>query len=899
MKLSINGVLCDAPEGATVLESARLNGIYIPSLCYHQRTGPAGKCRACVVEIEGLRGLQTACSVTIREGMVVKSNTDAVLAAQRLVIHLLLANGHHDCLSCEKSGACELQDACYYLGIQKPEVIFGDGENLPSDTSSAFVIIDRNKCIKCGRCVAACNQLVVNRVLNVGLRGFESRIICDTDKAMGESTCVQCGECVQICPVGALLDKKALGKGRRWETREVRTTCPYCGVGCQQYLHVKGEQIVRVTGVENAEPNNGHLCVKGRFGYDFIYSTDRLTKPLIRENETFREASWDEALDLVASKFKESIEQYGPDSVAGVSCARSTNEDSYNMQKLFRSVFKTNNIDHCARTCHAPTVAGLAASFGSGAMTNSFAELSRAKLLFCIGTNMTEAHPVASYFVKQAVLGGAKLIVVDPRKHALADEAHIFAQIKVGSDVAFLNGLMNVLVTEDLHDKAYIEANCADFESLRVKVLEYPPERASEICGVPADQIREIARTMASIKPGTVCYTLGITEHTCGTNNVMSIANLQMMLGNVGMELGGVNPLRGQNNVQGACDMGALPNIFPGYQKVTDASARAKFEKAWGVDNLPGDLGLMIPDMLEGLQTKKVRAFYVFGENLANTEPNIHHAEHCLQSADFMVCNDIFPTETTRFAHVVLPSAAWCEDDGTFTNSERRVSRVRKIKTAPGEAKPNWWIFKEIAKRLGHDWTSRSAQDIWDHELSVLAPALGGIKYERIEGDGLQWPCPTIEHPGTPFLHSDGRFTQGKGLFKAIDWTPPAEIADAEYPFVLSTGRRLYHYHTRTQTGRSGMDQILSCETADISILDAERLGIKDGETIRVKSRRGEVQVQARVTAQVPPGLVWMSFHFRDGNANWLTNDASDSVTKTAEFKACAVDIAKLVSPAG
>lgn len=527
-------------------------------------------------------------------------------------------------------------------------------------------------------------------------------------------------------------------------------------------------------------------------------------------------------------------------------------------------------------------------------MTNSFGELANAKLIFCIGTNMTEAHPVASYFVKQAVLKGATLIVADPRRQALADDAAIFAQIKVGSDVAFLNGLMNVLVTEDLYDKAYVEANCNDFEAIKAKVLEYPPERASEISGVPAEQIREIARTMASIKPGALCYTLGITEHTCGKNNVMSTANLQMMLGNVGVQGGGVNPLRGQNNVQGACDMGALPNVFPGYQKVIDAAAREKFEKAWGVQNLPDKNGLMIPEMLEGLPSKKVRALWIFGENLANTDPNITHVEHCLESADFLVCNDIFPTETTRFAHVIFPAASWCEDDGTFSSSERRVSRVRKVKNAPGEAKPNWWVFKEIAKRLGHEWASNSGQEIWDNEVSVLAPAFGGIKYRRIEKDGLQWPCPTVEHPGTTFLHKQGKFTQGKGVFKALDWTPPAEVADAEYPFVLSTGRRLPHYHTRTQTGRCGLDQILPYETADISVEDAKRLGIAHDEMILLKSRRGEIKIHAKVTPRVPPGLVWMAFHFREANANWLTNDVFDPETKTAEYKACSVNVMKL-----
>ncbi len=528
-------------------------------------------------------------------------------------------------------------------------------------------------------------------------------------------------------------------------------------------------------------------------------------------------------------------------------------------------------------------------------MTNSFSEFENAKLLFLIGTNMTEAHPVASYFVKRAVNKGAKLIVVDPRKHALAKKAHIFAQIKVGSDVAFLNGIMHALISENLYDQKFVAENCADFDDFKAKVMEYPPERASQISGVSVEMIQEIARTLAATKPGMVCYTLGITEHTCGKNNVMSVANLQMLLGNVGMENAGVNPLRGQNNVQGACDMGALPGTYPGYQSVANPESKAKFAQAWGVENLSDKFGLMIPDMMAGLPTKKIRGFYIFGENLANTEPNITHVEHELASAEFIVCNDIFPTETTRFAHVILPAAAWCEDDGTFTSSERRVNRVRKIKESPGLAKPNWWIFKEIARRMGREWQSSSAQEIWDDEVSVLAPAYAGIKYARLEQDGLQWPCPSINHPGTKFLHKGGKFARGQGLFKGIEWTPPAEVEDEEYPFVLSTGRRLFHYHTRTQTGRAGLDQMLSEETADISPADATRLGIANKECIIVSSRRGSVKVKARVTEEIPPGLVWMAFHFREGNANWLTNNVFDPDTKTAEYKACAVKIEKAI----
>jgi len=516
-------------------------------------------------------------------------------------------------------------------------------------------------------------------------------------------------------------------------------------------------------------------------------------------------------------------------------------------------------------------------------------------MIIVVGSNMTEAHPVAATFVKEAVLNGAELVVIDPRRTDLVDFATMHIQLKVGSDVALINGLMNVLISENLYDKEYVASCTTGFDELKRKAMEYPPERAAEISGIPADTIYELARRMASVKPAMLMYTLGITEHICGVNNVMSCANLQMLLGNVGFECGGVNPLRGQNNVQGACDMGALPDVFPGYQRVDNVQAHEKFMKAWNVQSLSDKPGMMMPTMMEGLTTGKIKGFYVFGENLANTEPDIHHVEHELQSAEFLVCQDIFPTETTRFAHVVLPAAAWSENDGTFTSSERRVNRVRTASTPPGDAKPNWWIFKELAKRFGHEWASNSAQEIWDNELSVLSPSMAGIKYARLENDGIQWPATTEDHCGTPTLHKDGKFTCGLGVFKAIDWIPPAEVPDKEYPMVLSTGRRLYHYQTRTQTGRcEGINDLLGEETADISAADALKKGIADGEKICVKSRRGKVVVKARVTREVPEGLVWMAFHFREACANWLTNPVYDPITQTAEYKACAVRIEKL-----
>ena len=527
-------------------------------------------------------------------------------------------------------------------------------------------------------------------------------------------------------------------------------------------------------------------------------------------------------------------------------------------------------------------------------MTNSFAHMGEAKMIFLIGSNITEAHPVAGAFVKQAVRMGCRLIVADPRRTGIAKEAESHLQLRVGSDIALLNAIMHVLIKEDLYDKHSVAQHTLGFEELRHNVASCSPESAAPICGIDAETIRQTARALASVKPAMLAYTLGITEHTSGVNNVLACAALQMLLGNVGQALGGVNPLRGQNNVQGSCDMGALPDTYPGYGKVADAAAREHLERFWGVA-LPTEPGIMLPDMLEGLKSKKIKAMYVFGENLANTEPNISHVESCLAAAEFLVVQDIFPNETSRFAHVILPAAAWGEKDGTFTNSERRVSRVRAASPPPGNAREDWRIFKDLAARFGHHWQANSAKDLWDNEISPLAEIFHGIRYSRIEDDGLQWPCPHAEHPGSPVLHKDGAFARGKGLFVPVNWTPAAEVADEEYPFVLSSGRRLYHYHTRTQTGRSkGLNSLMGHDTADICTADAARLGINNGDNIRVSSRRGSVTVQAKVTDDMPRGMVWMAFHFRESNANWLTNTAMDPITKTAEYKACAVKVEKI-----
>lgn len=893
MKITINNNIFEAQENDTVLDVARRNDIYIPTLCYHVKTGQTAKCRACVVDVEGMRGMQTSCNLKVREGMNVHTDTKEVQEAQKMVVDLMLASGYHNCLACERSGTCELQDACYHLGIEK--TTYTDAPTGRKDESSEFIVIDFDKCIKCGRCVNVCNNRVVNEVLGFGYRGKETEIMCDDDVAMGLSTCVQCGECVQICPTGALTDKKSRGKGRDAQFEKVDTTCPYCGTGCQLTLHVDKakNKVVRVTG-RDEWPNNGMLCVKGRYGFEFHASPKRLQYPLIKKNGKHEQATWDEALDLITEKIKTTVGKYGPDVFSALGSGRITNENNYAIQKFTRAVVKTNNIDHCARTCHAPTVAGLAHAFGSGAATNSVDEILETDLIFVIGSNMTEAHPVVSYYVKQAVKNGSRMIVCDPRKVDIAHWANLYVPLKVGTDVPFLNGLIHEIIENNWHNEAFMKNNTENPEELKEWVKEYPVEKASEICGVPVAQMKEVAKLLGTAEKVSVIYCLGITEHTTGTDNVKTIANLQMVLGHLGKRGCGVNPLRGQNNVQGACDMGALPNVYHNYISVKDDKAKEKMEKHWGVSGLSLKEGYKLPTMLHKATTGDTKILFCVGDNTVQTEPNMAKTIREIKALEFLVVVDIFENATTDFADVILPDVCFNEDFGTYSNLDRRVHLLRKAVNPPGEAKPTWWIMNELGKRLGVDLKFTSAEATWE-DMRATGTIMGGITYERIQQKGLQWPCPTVTHPGTPILHTNGKFTRGKGLFSHTQYRSQAEMPDKEYPFVLSTGRRLWHYHTGTQTRNSiGLENIFPEELLEISPVDAARMHIKSGDMVKATSRRGEITVKAWVTERSPEGVVWCAFHFREAHANVLTNDAYDDVTETPEYKACAIRIEKV-----
>ena len=671
----------------------------------------------------------------------------------------------------------------------------------------------------------------------------------------------------------------------------VLTTCEFCGCGCNFYLGVEDGKVVAIYPSVSHPISQGRLCIKGWQGHEYIHSPERLTTPLIKKGNRFREASWNEAYVMIDDRLNETKTRYGSDSIAVLSSAKCTNEENYLMQKFARACLGTNNVDHCARLCHASTVVGLATTFGSGAMTNSITEIAGAEVIFIIGSNTTEQHPLIGDQVLRAIEKGAKVIVADPRETQLAKLCSLYMMHKPGSDVALLNGMMNVIIAEGLEDKEFIAERTEGFESLKETVADYTPEKSSEITGVPKEKIIEAARIYARSKKSIIVYSMGITQHTTGVDNVMTTANLAMLTGNVGKEFTGVDPLRGQNNVQGACDVGALPNVFSGYQAVTDEKLRNKFEKAWSV-NLPRQPGLTVVEMLNSALEGGVKAMYIMGENPMVSDPDVNHVEKSLKALHFLVVQDIFLTETATLADVVLPGVSFAEKDGTFTSTERRIQRVRKAIEPLGDSKPDWKIITELSSRLGYRIGYNSPAEIMD-EIAKLTPIYGGVSYLRLENFGLQWPCPSPDHPGTSYLHK-GSFTRGLGKFSPVGYKPPAELPSHDYPFVLTTGRVGFHYHTGTMTRKDwALDREYPTGYVEVNSQDAKQLGIRNGQTAKVISRRGEISLSLKSVDTIAKGVVFIPFHFAEAAANKLTAANLDPVAKIPEYKVCAVRLEK------
>ena len=896
--LTIDGKRVEASNGATVLEAALDAGIYIPTLCYAPDLKPYGACRLCIVEIEGMRGLVTSCTTRATDGMVVHTETPRVDRSRRISMELIMANHQGDCLTCAKDQQCELQKIARYLGIEQEHFdrLRKSTRVLPIDTSHPAFDRDPNKCILCAKCVRACHEIACVGAIDLAFRGYDAKVSTFGDKPILESICQSCGECIEHCPTGALMPKKA-----KQATSEIKTVCPYCGVGCSLYAGIRGNEIVSVRGDKESPVNKGGLCVKGRFGFDFTKHPDRLTQPLIRNKgrakaekvngnlrDIFREASWEEALDLVAEKLSAIKEKYGPDSIGVLSSAKFTNEENYLVQKFARAVLGTNNVDHCARLCHASTVVAALAAFGDGAMSNSIADFAKADLLFVIGSNTTECHPIIGRTIRQALASGStKLIVADPRATELSKLAAVHLRHKPGSDVALLNAMMHVIIDEELHDKKFIEERTECFEEMAETVKRYTPDMAEEITGVRKSDIVKAARLFADAGKAAILYGMGITQHTTGTDNVKSVANLLMLTGNMGREGTGFSPLRGQNNVQGACDMGALPNVFPGYQRVDNPDARTKFESAWGCA-LCDKPGLPVTEMMGAVSQGEIKAMYVVGENPMMSEPYLAHVKQAMGRLEFLVVQDIFPTETAVMADVILPAAAFAEKNGTFTNTERRVQRLAKAVEPPGDARPDWQIVSALAEKMGHPFAYESAEDIME-EIAALTPIYGGIHYDRLDKYGLQWPCVDRLDPGTPILHK-GKFTRGLGKFHAVDYKPPAESISEDYPLILTTGRVLEHWHTGSMSRRSEvLDKLNPNASVDIHPTDALKLGIVDGDMLAIASKRGKIETPVRITDETSPGLAFMAFHWHESPVNTLTNDALDPVAKIPEFKVTAI----------
>jgi len=905
ISLEIDGVPIRVPEGTSVLRAAALAERQIPKLCATESLEPFGSCRLCLVEIEGRRGYPASCTTPVEAGMKVRTQSPRLADLRRGVMELYISDHPLDCLTCPANGHCELQDMAGAVGLR--EVRYGyDGANhlnAKKDESNPYFTFDPSKCIVCSRCVRACEETQGTFALTIDGRGFASKVSPGQMESFMDSECVSCGACVQACPTATLMEKSIYELGQ--PDRTVVTTCAYCGVGCSFKAEVKGNQVVRMVPNPDGHANHGHACVKGRFAIGYTTHPDRILRPLIRKSidDPWKEVSWNEAIGHVASEFKRIQAQYGRDSIGAITSSRCTNEETFLVQKLVRAVFGNNNVDTCARVCHSPTGYGLKTTFGTSAGTQTFDSVMHADVIMIIGANPTDGHPVFASRMKRRLREGAKLIIVDPRAIDLVRtppriEADYHLQLMPGTNVAVINGLAHVIVTEGLADDAFANERCDPEEYRKWKEFvsqpKYSPESVERMTGVPADHIRGAARLYANARNAAIYYGLGVTEHSQGSTMVIGMANLAMATGNLGREGVGVNPLRGQNNVQGSCDMGSFPHEFSGYRHISDANVRALFEKEWNV-HIASEPGLRIPNMFDAALDGSFKGMYIQGEDFAQSDPNTQHIEAALRAMGCVVVQDLFLNETAKLAHVFLPGSTFLEKDGTFTNAERRIQLVRKV-MPPMNGMADWEITMAISNAMGYPMHYNHPSEIMD-EIARLTPTFAGVSFEKLERLGsIQWPCNDKAPEGTPIMHV-GQFVRGKGKFVITEYVPTEERTSRKYPLILTTGRTLTQYNVGAQTRRTENLAWHSEDVLEIHAHDAEQRGIRDGALVAISSRAGTSVLKARISDRIQPGVVYTTFHHPVSGTNVVTTDNSDWATNCPEYKVTAVEVSLVTHP--
>ncbi len=914
IQFTLNGKEVEAFEGETIWQVAKRHGTDIPHLCHLPEPGyrPDGNCRACMVEIEGERVLAASCIRTPTVGMKVKSESERAEASRKMVFELLITDQPERATSHDpQSKFWAWTDTMGISTSRFPE----HGKAAP-DRSHPAMAVNLDACIQCNLCVRACREVQVNDVIGMAGRGHLEKIVFDFDDPMGASTCVACGECVQACPTGALMPATLVNdKNERTEypDREVDSVCPYCGVGCQLTYNIKDDKLISVTG-RQGPANENRLCVKGRFGFDYVSNPERLKVPMIRKDGVgkraddlvdpknpwthFREATWEEAMERAANGLMTIRDRDGPKALAGFGSAKGSNEEAYLFQKLVRTGFGTNNVDHCTRLCHASSVAALLEGVGSAAVTATFNECKNSDVIVVIGANPTENHPVAATFFKQAAKRGAKLIVMDPRGHALKRHAWQMMQFKNGTDVAMLNGMLNVIIEEELYDRQYVQTYTEDFDKLAASVKPFTPEEMAPICGIEPDVLRKVARTFARAESAIIFWGMGVSQHTHGTDNARCLIALSLICGQVGRPGTGLHPLRGQNNVQGASDAGLIPMFFPDYKSVENEETRAKYEAAWGV-KLDPKRGKTVVEIMDAVHDDEIKGMYIMGENPAMSDPDLNHARGALAHLEHLVVQDIFLTETCSYADVILPASAWPEKDGTVTNTNRQVQMGRAALPLPGEARQDLWIIQDLAQRIGCKWHYDHVSEVFT-EMASMMPALENISWERVEREyHVTYPTAGPDIPGRDVVFDKG-FPRPNGTARlvATKYTAPDEMPDAEYPFILSTGRQLEHWHTGSMTRRAAvLDTLEPAASAQLSRGTISKLGIQPGDPVRVSTRRGTVELASRQDDAVPDGVVFIPFAYVEAAANLLTNPKLDPFGKIPEFKFCAAKIEAVAIP--